>query len=93
MEPFQFLGEAGNENDITVTIFYLVSNSNDVTVTFCGNDAHLWLLLSANKISRMDKQFSIVKYFGMETPGKHTILPFSIWKKTNVIQKYYGLFI
>jgi hypothetical protein len=31
----------GNENDATVSIFYLVSNGNNVAVTFCGNDAHL----------------------------------------------------
>jgi hypothetical protein len=57
MEPFQCFGEAGNQNDgtvtigggggqvtrtvVTVSIFYLVSDGNDVTVTFCGNDAHL----------------------------------------------------
>jgi hypothetical protein len=33
---------AGNWNDVTV-IFYLVSSRNDVTVTFCVNDAHLYV--------------------------------------------------
>jgi hypothetical protein len=31
-----------NENDVNITIFYLISKGKDVTVTFCGNDAHLW---------------------------------------------------
>jgi hypothetical protein len=30
-----------NENDGAVTFGYLVSNGNDVTITVCGNDAHL----------------------------------------------------
>jgi hypothetical protein len=29
-------------NDVNFTIFYLVSNGNDVIVTICGNNAHLW---------------------------------------------------
>jgi hypothetical protein len=43
VEPlhFFFLGGAGNENDVTVAKFYLVSNGNDVCVSFCGNDANL----------------------------------------------------
>jgi hypothetical protein len=47
MEPFQFFGEQVTgmmkQNNVTVSIFYLVSNENDETVTFCGNDAHLWV--------------------------------------------------
>jgi hypothetical protein len=31
----------GNENNVTVSILYWASNGNDVTVSFCGNDAHL----------------------------------------------------
>jgi hypothetical protein len=56
MDPLQFLGETGSKNDVTFSIFlegrqrercnrynfYLVSNRNDVTITFCGNDAHLF---------------------------------------------------
>jgi hypothetical protein len=42
MWPFQFLERVSNENDVTITICYLVSNGNDATVTVCGNDAHLW---------------------------------------------------
>jgi hypothetical protein len=42
MKPLQFSEGIGNENDVTVTICYLVSNGNDVIVTVCGNDAHLW---------------------------------------------------
>jgi hypothetical protein len=34
--------QAGNENELTVTIFKLVGNGNDLTVTVGGNDAHLW---------------------------------------------------
>jgi hypothetical protein len=41
MVPFQFLERVSNENDVTITICYLVSNRNDETVTVCGNDAHL----------------------------------------------------
>jgi hypothetical protein len=37
MELFQFLDGTGNENDVTVN-FFLFYN---VTVTFCGNNAHL----------------------------------------------------
>jgi hypothetical protein len=33
--------DAGNKNNVTVSIFYLVSNGKDVTVTFCGNNGHL----------------------------------------------------
>jgi hypothetical protein len=46
MNRYDFCG-AGNENDVTVNIFYLVSNGNDVTVSFCGtgNDAHLCINL------------------------------------------------
>jgi hypothetical protein len=33
---------AGNENEVTITIFKLVVNGNDLTVTSGGNDAHLW---------------------------------------------------
>jgi hypothetical protein len=43
MEPFQVLEGAGNENNVTVLIFYLVRNWNNVPVTFCCNFAHLWL--------------------------------------------------
>jgi hypothetical protein len=43
-ETLKFLDGAGNKNNVTVSIFYLASNGNDVTVTFCGNDAHLYKL-------------------------------------------------
>jgi hypothetical protein len=33
--------QAGNENELTVTIFKLVGNGNDLTVTSGGNDAQL----------------------------------------------------
>jgi hypothetical protein len=40
-ETVTFFWKAGNENDLTVPILYLVSNGNEVTVvTCCGNDAH-----------------------------------------------------
>jgi hypothetical protein len=35
--------DLGNKNNVTVTICYLVSNGNDVTVTVSGNDVHLWI--------------------------------------------------
>jgi hypothetical protein len=38
--------QAGNENTVTVTIFKLVGNGNDLTVTSGGNDAHLCLWVS-----------------------------------------------
>jgi hypothetical protein len=44
MKPLKFFGGIGNENDVTITLCYLVSNGNDVTVTVCSNDAHLCLL-------------------------------------------------
>jgi hypothetical protein len=34
-------GGAGTKKDVAVSIFYLVSNGDDVTVTLCGKDAHL----------------------------------------------------
>jgi hypothetical protein len=39
------VSKAGNENEVTVTIFKLVGNGNDLTVTFGGKDAiaHLWV--------------------------------------------------
>jgi hypothetical protein len=33
--------QAGNEIELTVTIFKLVGNGNDLTVTSSGNNAHL----------------------------------------------------
>jgi hypothetical protein len=56
MKLLQFLGRTSNgnertvyvfergvnENEVTVSIFYLVSKGNHVIVTFCGKDAHLW---------------------------------------------------
>jgi hypothetical protein len=33
MKPLQVFGGIGNENVVTVTICYLVSNGNNVTVT------------------------------------------------------------
>jgi hypothetical protein len=41
LKSFFFGGGADKENNVTVSIFYLFSNGNDVTITFCGNDAHL----------------------------------------------------
>jgi hypothetical protein len=45
---YNFFG-AGNKNDITVSIFHVVSNGNVVTVLLCANDAHL--CLEGTKIS------------------------------------------
>jgi hypothetical protein len=41
MYLYKFFGESSNENDVTVSMFYLVSNRKDVTVTFFGNYVHL----------------------------------------------------
>jgi hypothetical protein len=41
MEWFKFLEGKGNENNKTISIFYVVSNKNIVTITFCSNNAQL----------------------------------------------------
>jgi hypothetical protein len=38
-------------NDVTVTICYLISNGNDVTVTVWGKDAHLWIAATPTSVS------------------------------------------
>jgi hypothetical protein len=43
MDWLKFCRETGNENNVTITVFNLVCNGKDVTITFCGKDAHLWL--------------------------------------------------
>jgi hypothetical protein len=60
MKPLQFFGGIGNENDVTVTIYryYLVSNGIDVTVTVCGNNDHLCVVLYALKALKMARDGS-----------------------------------
>jgi propanediol utilization protein len=52
-------------NDVTVTICYLVSNGNNVTVTVCGNDARL--CLQTVFISLDNLVVEKMKFFGDET--------------------------
>jgi hypothetical protein len=69
MEPFNFFlrAVAGNKNDVIVFIFYLVSDGNDVTITFCSNDAQLWkfvtiwyiLLIEIGSIRLQPESFSL----------------------------------